>query len=328
MRQFGVSRGTVQRVLAQLSAQGILKREQGRGTFRLASSSTSMPPCKTLLVGVWFNLPRGPMWSPALEAIRRELDRWGYHAVYEEGGLAIGAEGRGIASLVRKPLDGFIVAPSHNPGDDHHQLEAVISRNIPIVMVDRLLPGYCTDLVTTTNELGAEQLINHLIDLGHRRIGFIGMPGMETVDDRANSYRSVMQERGLAVRSDWVRMTEKTCWDCGLEAANQILSLPADVRPTALFGANDYIAETCAMVAQDRGLKVPQDLSIVGFDDSNPLPEQMPRLTTYSQPKQMIGQQAARLLMKRIADPSRHPVVLVLEGKLVVRQSTGPPPRF
>lgn len=325
MRQFRVSRGTVQRVLTDLSAQGLLKREQGRGTFRLGPAREPGTPTKTMFVGVWFNLPLGPMWSPALQGIRRELDHWGYHAVYEEGGLALGAEGRGIASLVRKNLDGFIVAPTHNPGDDHRHLAEVISRNIPIVMVDRLLPGYDTDLVTTANELGAEQLTRHLIELGHRRIGFVGMPGLDTVNDRANGYRLVMQRQGIALNSRWVRMTEQTVWDCGRAAAHEILSLEAGIRPTALLAANDYIAETCVAVARERGLRVPEDLSIAGFDDTNPQPDQLPWLTTYAQPMEMIGERAARLLMNRITNPSRREVMLVLEGKLVVRRSTAPP---
>lgn len=325
MTQFSVSRGTVQRVLADLSAEGFLERQQGRGTFRVGPKPKPRVSERTMLIGVWFNMPSGPLFGPVREGIRRELDYWGYHAVFEEGGMEVGAEGRGIASLVRKPLDGFIVAPSVSPRDDHQPLAELIEHNVPIVMVDRQLPQHPTDLVTTHNELGAELLVNHLIDLGHRRIGFVGIAGLETIEDRWRGYRMAMQRRGIEVKDAWVRVSESTAYDCGREAMQEILQLAPDRRPTAVFGANDVIAETCAIVAREQGLRLPEALSIVGFDDINPLPDRPVWLTTYAQPKELMGQQAVRLLMKRLHDPHRKTVTVMLEGKLVVRESTAPP---
>lgn len=326
MARFSVSRGTVQRVLADLSAEGFLDRQQGRGTFRIGP--TRFPARaneRSMLVGVWFSLPSGFLYGPIAESIREELDHWGYHAVFEDGGLEVGAEGRGIASLVRKPLDGFIVAPSANISDDHGPLLELIRRDVPVVMVDRTLSSHQTDLVTASHELGAERLTNHLIQLGHRRIGFIGIPGLETVEERCSGYRLTMQRNSLQVDPDWVRMAESTAFDCGRAAALELLALPAHRRPTAVFGANDFIAETFAMAARELGLVVPEDISVVGFDDVNPLPGRPAWLTTYAQPKSLMGQQAARLLMKRIQDASRQVVTLVLEGSLVVRSSAVAP---
>jgi DNA-binding LacI/PurR family transcriptional regulator len=326
MTRFSVSRGTIQRVLADLSAEGFLERQQGRGTFRIGPSRPVAKACeRSLLVGVWFSQPSGFLFGPIAESIREELHHWGYHAVFEEGGLEVGAEGRGIASLVRKPLDGFIAAPSSNPSDDHRPLVELIERQVPVVMVDRTVLPHQADLVTTSHELGAERLVTHLIELGHRRIGFIGVPGLETIEERCSGYRLTMQRRGLRVDPDWVQMTEATGNDCGRMAALHLLALPRERRPTAVFGANDFIAETVAIAVREQGVRVPEDLSVVGFDDVNPLPGHPTWLTTYAQPKQLIGRQAARLLIKRIQDPSRHTVTLVLEGMLVARNSAVPP---
>jgi DNA-binding LacI/PurR family transcriptional regulator len=322
MTRFSVSRGTIQRVLADLSAEGFLERQQGRGTFRIGPTRSPARACeRSMLVGVWFSLPAGFLFGPIAEGIREELGYWGYHAVFEEGGLEVGAEGRGVASLVRKPLDGFIVAPSSNGSDDHGPLLELIRRNVPVVMVDRTLSSQRTDLVTTSHELGSERLVTYLIQLGHRRIGFIGVPGLETIDERCSGLRLTMQRHGLDVDPDWVKMTDATATDCGRKAAADLLALPANRRPTAVFGANDFIAETFAIVAREQGVRVPEDISVVGFDDVNPLPGRPAWLTTYAQPKGLMGQQAARLLMKRIQDPSRDVVTLVLEGTLVVRGS-------
>ncbi len=327
MKQFSVSRGTVQRALADLSAEGWIERQQGRGTFRTGPGRRVNARERSLLVGVWFNMPAGPMWGPVAEGIRQELRRWGYHAVFEEGGLGMGAERRGLEDLVQKHLDGFIISPSNNPHDDHGPLEQLIEQKVPTVLVDLELPNHTADLVTTDGELGAEEIVEHLVQFGHRRIGFVGIAGVSTIEARYRGYRLTMQDHGLDIDDAWVRLTEKTAFDAGLLAAREILALPDGHRPTALFGANDYIAQTCAIVARERGLEVPRDLSVAGFDGVEMQPEFTVGLTTYEQPMARVGRHAARLLMHRIQTPSRPTVHLVLEGKLVPRESTGPAPR-
>jgi LacI family transcriptional regulator len=268
------------------------------------------------------------MWGPAAEGIRRELRRWGYHAVFEEGGLEEGAERRGIEDLVHKHLDGFIVAPSNNPHDDHSPLRRLIEEHVPIVLVDQALPGCETDLVTTDSELGAQEIVEHLIQLGHKRIAFVGIAGVSTVEARCRAYRQTMQAHGLDIDDAWIQMTERTAFDTGRRAAGEILTLPEEQRPTAIFGANDYIAQTCAIVAHEQGLSVPEDLSVAGFDGLETQPEFAVGLTTYAQSRDRVGQHAARLLMSRIQMPSRPPVHLVLEGELTRRRSTAPPPEL
>jgi DNA-binding LacI/PurR family transcriptional regulator len=310
-----------------LTSQGLLVRHQGKGTFRTDGHQRRPNNQRSLLVGVWFDWPTGPLFGPIAEGIREELGRHGYHAVFEKGGVGRGAERRGITSLVAKGLDGFIVAPSSNTEEaEHRPLAELIDRRLHIVLIDRLLPGHETDLVTTDGELGAEEMVEHLITLGHQRIGFIGIEGLSTIEERCRGYRFTMRRHGLALEEDWVQMDAKVAEDSGREAAARLFSLPAAVRPTAVFGANDMIAGMAAMVAGEHGLRVPEDLSIAGFDDVVIEPERHSWLTTYAQPKQRIGRQAARLLMKRIENPSTRAVTICLPGKLVVRQSTSAPP--
>jgi LacI family transcriptional regulator len=286
-----------------------------------------------MLVGVWFNVPGGPFYGPVAAGIRKELARWGYHAVFEHGGVERGAERRGIEDLVRKNLDGFIVAPSDKPADDHGPLTELIDRDVPVVLVDRLLPGQDADLVTTNGERGGEEIVEYLIELGHRRIGFIGPAGLSTIDARLEGCRLAMQDHGLPIDDAWIRLTDKTAFDYGREAAEEILAMPPDRRPTAVFGANDATAQTVAKVARERSLRIPEDLSVAGFDNIDVagfehigigLADAI-QLTTYAQPKEHMGQQAARLLMRRIQEPSGRPVIVLLEGELVIRSSTAPP---
>ncbi len=327
IQEFSLSRSTVRQVLSELSIEGFIERQQGRGTFRVGDvrPERKTRSHRSMLVGVWFNWPSGPLFGPIAEGIREELLLWGYHAVFEVGGLETGAEYRGIESLLRKELDGFIVSPSTNLDDEHGPLIDLIRRDVPLVLVDRQLPGYDTDLVATHCELGGEEIVSHLIRLGHRRIGFIGIQGFSTMEDRVRGYRQMMRQHGLAVDESWVREERGVAEDHGRRAAREVLSLPADRRPTALFGGMDIISEVIASVAQELGLQIPGDLSVAGFDDVNIDPAKPAWLTTYAQPKQRIGQQAARLLMKRLQKSIRSSSIILLEGKLVERASTAPP---
>ncbi len=325
VRHFSVSRSTVRQVLSELTVAGLIERQQGRGTFRIEGNHQTMPTQRLMLVGVWFNWPAGPLYSEIAQGVRDELSHWGYHAVFEMGGLESGAERQGIEGLVRKQLDGFIVAPSSNPGDEHGPLLSLLERRVPIVLVDRRIGSPPADLVCVDHELGAREVVSHLVRLGHERIGFVGPAGISTIEERFQGYRLTMRQHGLRVDPAWAQMNDQVGVDTGRQAAKALLSMPAGQRPTALFGANDYIAETVAIVARELGLRVPGDVSVVGFDDTNVNPSRPAWLTTYAQPKRRIGQQAARLLMKRIADPQSEVMTLMLQGTLVERQSTGAP---
>lgn len=324
MARFAVSRTTVRQALAELTNEGFIAKQQGRGTFRISPEERRRRGEHSMLVGVWFNWPSGPLYGPMLDGVRSELGHWGYHAVLE-GGLETGAEKQGISSLIRKGLDGFIVSPSSDPFDSHQPIVEILERRLPLVLIDKRLPGCEADLVATNNRLGAEQLVSHLAALGHRRIGFIGTANVSTVEERFQGYRMTLQKHGVTIDPAWTIVTDEVYSDHGRQAAEAMLSLAPGRRPTAVFGANDPIAETVADVARKLGLCIPQDLSVVGFDAAGFNLEQPAWLTTYAQPKYRIGQQAAQLLMRRIHNPVPHIETVFLEGELVQRQSTAPP---
>lgn len=324
MKQFAVSRTTVRQALADLTSEGLVERRQGSGTYRLDPQTRPHHRERTMFVGVWFNRPAGPLYGPMVAGIRDELACWSYHAVFE-GGANTGDERRGIDSLVRKGLDGFIVSPSSDPGDPHDPIIEIVRRGLPLVLVDKRVGKYQTDHVCTNNQMGVEALIRHLLELGHRRIGFIGTRGVSSVEDRLLGYQLTMRRAGYPIEPEWVDVNQDVFHDYGRAAGARMLSLPPGRRPTAIFGANDPVAESIAQVACELGLHVPRDLSIVGFDDAGFDSDEAPWLTTYAQPTYSIGQQAARLLMARLEDASRQTETILLEGKLVQRSSTAPP---
>jgi DNA-binding LacI/PurR family transcriptional regulator len=343
MAKFALGRSTVRRVLQDLQIDGLVDRQQGRGTFRIAGNKRRQ---KTMLVGVWFNAPASPLFGPMAEGIQDELARWQYHAVIERGGLDPGDERRGIESLIHKGLDGFIVAPSSNPDDDHAPLLELIDRDIPLVLVDRPFPGCETNLVLPDRRMGAEEAVSHLIELGHKRIAYLGVEGIRTEDERLAGYRKTMARHRLPIHPDWVQNVQRLRGDrswAGLsdvfvtsggtrlsiescrEVVQTMLGLPIEQRPTATFAITAELAETFVGLIQEHGLRTPQDMSVVGFGDKDSESGGSAWLTTYAQPSYRVGEEAAGLLIRRIQNPSGHVTSIYLPGKLVVRGSTAPP---
>jgi LacI family transcriptional regulator len=169
---------------------------------------------------------------------------------------------------------------------------------------------------------GAKVATEHLLALGHRRIGAIaGAPGWYATEERVLGFRAALAAAGilldpqLVVYSDW-RMPR------GIEAAEQLLALPDP--PTAIFGFNDNVAIGALHAARKRGLSVPDDLSVVGFDDTELAVIVTPQLTSVRQPLAEMGRMGVSLLIRILEGQRVDALRVELATKLVVRESTGP----
>ena len=191
---------------------------------------------------------------------------------------------------------------------------------MPVVAVDPHAGPSDLPTVDSQNLEGAAKATEYLIGLGHRRIGFLaGRPDLESARLREEGYRRALAEAGIDFDPELVKVGGYAP-ETAREAARQLLSL--EDRPTAIFAANDLSAITTMEVAQSAGLRIPRDLSVIGFDN---IPESAltdPPLTTIDQSIQDMGWEAARLLISLIEKPDEVDEVHVrLPTKLVVRQS-------
>lgn len=184
---------------------------------------------------------------------------------------------------------------------------------------------------------GGRAAAQHLIDLGHTRIAFLG--GTTTtpaVERREQGFREAMAAAGIPVRPDWVAHVG---WDIApaYHAARAVLGRPADVRPTALLAANDRAAVGLVLAAENLGLSVPGDVSIIGYDDEQRIADTMvPALSTVALPQRRMGEEAMRHVLRRLgvdAGPAPglpespdQPLARLLPCLLVTRDSTGPAP--
>lgn len=221
-------------------------------------------------------------------------------------------------SIVKKPADGFILTTVREgdtlaPGFQKDQ--------IPFVHIGRWLdsPAGDTKCVDVDNYAGARQAVEHLVQLGHRRIATItGLPGMAATQDRLAGYRDVLQEAGISGRRSWI--SEGNFDQASGQQAMQRL-LDSEPRPTAVFAASDAMALGALQAATQRGLRVPDDVAIIGFDDIPETSRTSPPLSTVQQPVFELGQAAARLLIQLLTETGERPPTR-LAPQLIVREST------
>lgn len=230
------------------------------------------------------------------------------------------ADDRHINSFLDQSIDGLvIVAPApNNPLPDR-----LAALGLPIILIGMEAPGSRFSYIDVDNVKGAEIALEHLWKLGHRRIAHIGGQEIQrSAQQRAQTYRQFMADHYQPIPPEWNVWT-KFNYETGREAALQILSAPE--RPTAIFAANDHIALATVAVANERGLCVPEDLSIIGFDDIREAEMSQPSITTISQPIREISVKATQWLLENTNPLQTSLLQEVVSPELVVRQSTAPP---
>jgi len=225
-----------------------------------------------------------------------------------------------IRVLHEKQVDGLIVLSSGGDDELGSLLRAV---DVPKVLVDREVDELAVDLVEVNHEVGGYLAMHHLLGLGHRRVACITGPlTLSSALQRQRGSRRALGEAGLAADPPCEIAADFTSQG-GYAAMQRLLLLPKP--PTAVFACNDLMAIGAICAAATAGLRIPQDLSVIGFDDIALAAFSSPPLTTISQPKHQLGELAARLLLERIARPGRKVRQEILQPDLCLRGSTAEP---
>ena len=214
-------------------------------------------------------------------------------------------------------VDGLVLPPFD---EADAAVIAAVRSGLPVVCVDRSLADVKTDLVEVDNFQGALAAVNHLLDKGHRRIALIeGRARVSTSRERRRGYLAALAARGMPVRKELIRSGDFK-QESGRVLAEELMQLREP--PTALFVCNNLMTVGALAGLHQRGLRVPKDVALVGFDDI-PWAEALdPPPTVVRQPAYEVGRRAMDLLLRRISEPTRPPVTLRLLPELVVRRST------
>lgn len=242
----------------------------------------------------------------------------GYSVILCNSDLNLEKELTYLDTLIAKRVDGIIFIAATAQVE---HVESLVESGMPIVIADRKMPEIEVDSVLVDNFQGGYEATKHLLDLGHRRIGCITGPWDLTPSaDRVAGYKAALSQHGLRadedliVRGDYLRQS-------GEMAVRRFLELSAP--PTAIFACNDLMAIGAMKSIHEQGLRVPEDISIVGFDDIALASCLNPPLTTIAQPKYELGKIAAELVIQKITrSDSGEKREIVLDSHLVVRGST------
>jgi LacI family transcriptional regulator, galactose operon repressor len=224
--------------------------------------------------------------------------------------------------LTRGATDGTIVILPETSSAD---LVEVVADGHPLVVIDPLVAlDERIPSVAATHRSGADQAMRHLLELGHRRIAAIaGPPGWMATEERRRGYRAALEASRIAHDPE-LEVDADFEIGPGAEAAASLLRLPEP--PTAIFAFNDAIAIGAMRAARERGLRVPEDVSVVGFDDIKYATIVTPALTTVRQPLAEMGRAAVRLLLELVECRASETHHVELITRLAVRDSTAPPP--
>lgn len=222
-----------------------------------------------------------------------------------------------IDALVSESVDGLIVAPAHEHDEKVMSLE---KENIPFVCIDRGLQDVNADLVLVDNEKGAYEAVSFLLNEGYKKIAYIsGHVRIPTSLLREKGYRKALMEFNIPVQENLLKYGDSSM-KSGVDLARELLS--QENRPDALFTGNNLITLGALQTIAEFGLKIPEDIGIIGFDDMPFSGTLNPPLTAVRQPAYEIGRRAAELLYQRISEPGRPNVKIVMETELIIRKST------
>lgn len=226
-----------------------------------------------------------------------------------------------VSMLIQRQIDGVLLVPATSSS---RSLPLLRSRKVPVVVLDRRVRSRHVDVVRSDSEAGAHALVRHLVEFGHRRIAVLaGHKTVSTSVDRVAGFRRALAEAGIEPDPQLIRYGGYHQAD-GYAMARHILAVSPQA--TAIFAANNFIAIGAIRAIREAGLRIPSDISIVGFDD---LPDDWsvdPFLTVLAQPAYEFGRRAAELLLERVEGRGLAAASeIVLPGELIVRRSSGPP---
>ncbi len=324
----GVHPATASRALNP-QTRPLVNADTARKVLRAAESigyqpnpiARSLKTARSSTVGLVIPDLTNPLFPPIVRGIEDVLAAVGYSAWIVNTDNDPAREETQVESLRSRQVEGLIIATARR---EHPLLVRLHRMGVRMVLVNRRVDGLELPSVTADDDAGISMAVTHLAALGHTRIAHLAGPQQTSTGvARARAFRHAVRDLGLD--DDPALIVECGYWSEteGAQALRRLLD--AGTRCTAVVAGNDLIALGCYDVFAERGMRCPDDLSVVGFNDMPFLDKMNPPLTTVSIPHYELGSEAGRLLLDTIDDPERVPRSVLLTPSLVVRASTAPP---
>ncbi len=318
----GVSTSTVSHVINKTRfvsdeiAERVNKAAQELN-YAPSALARSLKMNRTKTIGMLMTTSTNPFFGEVVKGVERNCYQQGYNLIL------CNTEGdhqrmkASINTLLQKRVDGIILMCSTLVGERIEEFQRY--PDIPVVVMDWGPMLFSSDKIQDNSLLGGYIATKHLIDNGHTQIGCITGPlNHHQAQMRYEGYKRALRESQLTINPDWVIESNFECQG-GYDSFYKLLN--KGILPSALFVCNDMMAMGVINAANENNLKIPQDLSLVGYDDIHIAKFMSPALTTIHQPKYRLGEAAVKTLLKKIDKESDQPEVIQLEPTLSIRKS-------
>jgi GntR family transcriptional regulator, arabinose operon transcriptional repressor len=328
VNDLSISRATIQKAWQSAQEEGLIYRVAGKGTF--VADRRDQRNVRSV---IGFIIPeyRGTFAMTLLSGAERVLRKQGYTLQFATTDRDIDEENKMVQKLINDGVRGIIMVPARGTAYKRHVVSGDI--DIPVVLMDRPLNGVVLPCISSNNYVGGWQAMQHLIELGHRSILFVARPHMDlwSVSERYRAYQDALRQIEIEPQPPFLigGDREMSSYEAYIdhddeEIAPLVGKLQNDERPTAVFAVNDWMALKVQRAAVLAGLRNPDDVSIIGFDDLDIAQYQNPPLTTIAQDAALMGAEAARRLLTLIEGEENQSILTLLPTKLVIRGSTAP----
>lgn len=320
-RLAGISIGTVSRYLngykVKKENEEKIKTAIEQLDFKVNLMARGLKTNKTYTIGVLVPSITDIFSNQVIEGMEEILDEQNYSIIVCSSRNNLKTENDKISFLKEKRVDGVVIMPVSDEGAHIKQL---LEANIPVILIDRLLEGIHCDAIICDNVNGSYRAVEQLISLGHRRIGIVAGPNnVFTARERLNGYIRALSDYNIAIDESLIVYSEYKKGS-GYEAFDKLVNLRQ--QPTAIFATNYETTITGMKYMVEKGIKIGEDISLFGYDNTELFRMLSPSITSVVQPMKEIGESAAKLLLKRIeTDYSLFPMVNRLKTKIVIGTS-------
>lgn len=328
----GVSHSTVSRALhghPGIAPETVARIKHIAGELGYVPSAVArgLKTNRSQALGVIVSRIDDPFFGEILQGIEDVSQQAGYSLFVAASQRNFEREQVIVQAMGERRVDGLIICSTNFEKEHENKLKAY---GIPIVAVDNQALSDYQYSIYHDDFFGSQQATGHLVELGHRRIAYLGnQEAGRTTQDRLDGFCQALRAADCPVRDEYIYHGPNGLPEGGVAGAQYFVELPES--PTAIVCFNDMMAVGVLHGLKASGVAVPQECSVVGFDNINISAYTDPPLTTFEQPKYQLGSAAAGMMMKLLDSSSdggapAQPENRILRGKLVVRQSSAPPP--
>lgn len=306
--QGGVSKNLEEKIKVAIAT---LKFKPNKVARALKAKSTKS-------IGLIIPNVENPVFAPLVKVIETTADRYGFSTILCNSDGIVEKEAKYLELLIEKQVDGIIL---NAIGEFHKGIEIVNDTNTPIVVLGKKIECFETTNVTVNNFKGAYIAVEHLIKIGMRNIAFLfgKLETSSAIHDRFEGYKSALTDYNIEFNEGLV-VKGKRSFEGGLSAADELIE--RGIKFDSVFASNDILAIGCIEKLVEKGYSIPDDISVIGYDDIPASRVIRPRLSTVLSPTDVLGTEAVKAILRIIYSKKDAHQEKMFEPKLIIRDST------